>query len=249
MTILKQPTAQSPGSTAKNLTAKQSKSKWPQSKLHPLEASVHQEVVVVVDLAAEEAVGTLEEVVEAVVTATLETVTAAVVAEEVVAAELKPTSQLVPEIGNVQSLTVATQTFHGEMNATNAKHPNLPELVAVTAKTVVDVAVDLEAEVAAVVAMAIVTVVAAEEALVVTEEAALEATDVEVASEVAEVETVALVAVEVAVTAAVQCVVVAEAVIASVLIRYPFLFCFASLQSITYLDGDTNAVILEFKNP
>ena len=33
-----------------------------------------------------------------------------------------------------------------------------------------------------------------------------------------------VVAVEVVVTAAVQCVVVAEAVIASVLIRYPFLF-------------------------
>ena len=41
--------------------------------------------------------------------------------------ELKLTSQLVQEIGNVPSLAVATQTSHGEMNATNARHPNLPE--------------------------------------------------------------------------------------------------------------------------
>ena len=217
MTILKQPTAQSPGSTAKNSTAKQSKFKWPQSKLHHLEALVHLEAV---DL-AEEAAVTLE----VVVTVTLETVVPEV-AEGI--EELKLTSQLVPEIGNVPSLTVATQTSHGEMNATNAKHLNLPVLVAVIAKTVVA----MEAGEAAVVAMAIVTVVApevvgievvVEEDLVATEEAAAasEVTDVEVASEAVEAVTAALV-----VTVAVQCVVDAEAVIASVHIRsVPLLFC------------------------
>ena len=217
MTILKQPTAQSPGSTAKNSTAKQSKFKWPQSKLHHLEALVHLEAV---DL-AEEAAVTLE----VVVTVTLETVVPEV-AEGI--EELKLTSQLVPEIGNVPSLTVATQTSHGEMNATNAKHLNLPVLVAVIAKTVVA----MEAGEAAVVAMAIVTVVApevvgievvVEEDLVATEEAvaASEVTDVEVASEAVEAVTAALV-----VTVAVQCVVDAEAVIASVHIRsVPLLFC------------------------
>ena len=217
MTILKQPTAQSPGSTAKNSTAKQSKFKWPQSKHHHLEALVHLEAV---DL-AEEAAVTLE----VVVTVTLETVVPEV-AEGI--EELKLTSQLVPEIGNVPSLTVATQTSHGEMNATNAKHLNLPVLVAVIAKTVVA----MEAGEAAVVAMAIVTVVApevvgievvVEEDLVATEEAAAasEVTDVEVASEAVEAVTAALV-----VTVAVQCVVDAEAVIASVHIRsVPLLFC------------------------
>lgn len=217
MTILKQPTAQSPGLTAKNSTAKQSKFKWPQSKLHHLEALVHLEAV---DL-AEEAAVTLE----VVVTVTLETVVPEV-AEGI--EELKLTSQLVPEIGNVPSLTVATQTSHGEMNATNAKHLNLPVLVAVIAKTVVA----MEAGEAAVVAMAIVTVVApevvgievvVEEDLVATEEAAAasEVTDVEVASEAVEAVTAALV-----VTVAVQCVVDAEAVIASVHIRsVPLLFC------------------------
>ena len=173
-----------------------------------------------VDL-AEEAAVTLE----VVVTVTLETVVPEV-AEGI--EELKLTSQLVPEIGNVQSLTVATQTFHGEMNATNAKHLNLPVLVAVIAKTVVA----MEAGEAAVVAMAIVTVVApevvgievvVEEDLVATEEAAAasEVTDVEVASEAVEAVTAALV-----VTVAVQCVVDAEAVIASVHIRsVPLLFC------------------------
>ena len=72
-----------------------------------------------VDL-AEEAAVTLE----VVVTVTLETVVPEV-AEGI--EELKLTSQLVPEIGNVPSLAVATQTSHGEMNATNARHPNLPE--------------------------------------------------------------------------------------------------------------------------
>lgn len=218
MTILKQPTAQSPGSTAKNSTAKQSKFKWPQSKLHHLEALVHLEAV---DLAEEAAV-----ILEVVVTVTLETVVPEV-AEGI--EELKLTSQLVPEIGNVPSLTVATQTSHGEMNATNAKHPNLPVLVVVIAKTVVA----MEAGEAAVVAMAIVTVVApevvgievvVEEDLVATEEAAAaasEVTDVEVASEAVEAVTAALV-----VTVAVQCVVDAEAVIASVHIRsVPLLFC------------------------
>lgn len=173
-----------------------------------------------VDL-AEEAAVTLE----VVVTVTLETVVPEV-AEGI--EELKLTSQLVPEIGNVPSLTVATQTSHGEMNATNAKHLNLPVLVAVIAKTVVA----MEAGEAAVVAMAIVTVVApevvgievvVEEDLVATEEAAAasEVTDVEVASEAVEAVTVALV-----VTVAVQCVVDAEAVIASVHIRsVPLLFC------------------------
>lgn len=173
-----------------------------------------------VDL-AEEAAVTLE----VVVTVTLETVVPEV-AEGI--EELKLTSQLVPEIGNVPSLTVATQTSHGEMNATNAKHLNLPVLVAVIAKTVVA----MEAGEAAVVAMAIVTVVApgvvgievvVEEDLVATEEAAAasEVTDVEVASEAVEAVTAALV-----VTVAVQCVVDAEAVIASVHIRsVPLLFC------------------------
>jgi len=178
---------------------------------------VHLEAV---DL-AEEAAVTLE----VVVTVTLETVVPEV-AEGI--EELKLTSQLVPEIGNVPSLTVATQTSHGEMNATNAKHLNLPVLVAVIAKTVVA----MEAGEAAVVAMAIVTVVApevvgievvVEEDLVATEEAAAasEVTDVEVASEAVEAVTAALV-----VTVAVQCVVDAEAVIASVHIRsVPLLFC------------------------
>ena len=173
-----------------------------------------------VDLAEEAAV-----ILEVVVTVTLETVVPEV-AEGI--EELKLTSQLVPEIGNVPSLTVATQTSHGEMNATNAKHPNLPVLVAVIAKTVVA----MEAGEAAVVAMAIVTVVApevvgievvVEEDLVATEEAAAasEVTDVEVASEAVEAVTAALV-----VTVAVQCVVDAEAVIASVHIRsVPLLFC------------------------
>ena len=156
----------------------------------------------------------MEEVVVAVEIVILETVTEAV--------EPKLTSLLVPEIGNVPSSTVATQTSPGGMNATNVKHPNPPELAAVIVKTVAVAVAALEAVVAAEVAMAIVTVEAAAEALAETEEAASEVTDAAVALvEAAEVETVALAeAVAAVVTAAVQCAEVAEAVIASVLIRF-----------------------------